>query len=63
MKKWYQSKTILFNTAALALSALEAKLHVLQPVLPVDIYAITAVVLPVANILLRTATNQPIAKK
>lgn len=60
MKKWYQSKTILLNTAALTLAALEAKLNILQPVLPIDIYAITAVALPVANIFLRTITTQSI---
>lgn len=61
-KKWYKSKTLMFNVFCAALAALEASAGVLQPLLPVSVYAILSVVLPVGNAMLRIVTNQGLSK-
>lgn len=62
-KPWYQSKTIWFNVVAAALAAAGAATDVLQPVLGENgIYVMIAGVLPVANMILRAATSQPLGK-
>lgn len=60
-KPWYRSKTVLLNAAALVLAIAEVNLGVLQPLLPVNVYALLAFLLPIANGLLRMVTNQPVA--
>lgn len=57
-KPWWQSKTLLLNAAAAALVALESGTGVLQPLLPVNLYAALAVGLPVVNAALRVVTTQ-----
>jgi hypothetical protein len=60
-KPWWKSKTLWLNLIAAALIALEAEFSLLQPLLPGNVYAYFAVVLPVANALLRVITVAPIA--
>lgn len=61
MKPWYRSRTIWANAAVAALIALEAKFSMLAPVLPVNVYAVIAVALPVLNTVLRVVTTQGVA--
>lgn len=58
MKPWYQSKTIIVNVIAAGLAALEATTGLLQPYVPVNIYAAIAVGLPVVNAMLRVITSK-----
>lgn len=59
-KAWWKSRTLRLNALAAALVVLEANTGVLQPVLPVNFYAVLAVALPVLNAVLRVATRQPL---
>lgn len=59
-KSVIESKTMLLNAAVLACATLESQLHILQPLLPVNVYAVMVVVLPVANMLLRAVTSTQI---
>ncbi|NLR73564.1 hypothetical protein [Leeia aquatica] len=61
-KRWFTSKTIWLNVIAAGLVALEAGWGVLQPVLPVNFYALMATLLPVANAVLRVLTQQGISR-
>jgi heme A synthase len=63
MKPWWSSRTLWLNAVAVALVALEAQFGVLQPLLPVNLYAAVAVVLPVANAVLRLLTSTAIAMR
>jgi hypothetical protein len=56
------SRTLWFNAVALALTAAESQLNVVQPLLPVNVYALVAFVLPVVNGVLRLVTSQPLAQ-
>ncbi len=60
-KPWWQSKTLWLNLIAAALIALEAQFTLLQPYLPGNVYAWFAVVLTVANSVLRVITAAPLA--
>ena len=63
-KPWYTSKTIWLNVAVAALAAVEAATGAMQPVLGDNgVYAIIAGGLPVANMILRAMTSQPIGKQ
>ncbi len=57
-KCWWKSRTLWVNAIAAALVALEASTGVLQPRLPVNLYAALAVALPVINAVLRVLTTQ-----
>lgn len=62
-KPWYQSKIIIINALAAALTALEASTGILKPVLgDSGLYIALAVGLPVINAALRTVTIQPLGK-
>lgn len=60
-KPWWRSRTLWLNALVLALAAAEAQVGVLQPWLPVNVFALIAFCLPVANALLRFATVQAVA--
>jgi len=62
MKKWYQSKTILFNILMAGLIALEAGLSQLSALVPANWYAIIAIILPVGNAILRVISTTGIEK-
>lgn len=61
MKSWKRSKTLIFNALVLALAAAESQLHMIQPLLPVNFYAVIAFALPVINAGLRVITSQALA--
>ena len=56
-KVWWESKTLWVNAIAAMLVALEAGTGVLQPMLPVNLYTVLAVGLPIVNALLRVITT------
>lgn len=56
-KVWWKSKTMWVNAIAAMLVALEAGTGVLQPMLPVNLYTVLAVGLPIVNALLRVITT------
>lgn len=59
--KWLgHSRTVWLNAALVALAFLEENTGLLQPLLPVDFYAALAVLIPLANIVLRVLTSQPV---
>jgi hypothetical protein len=60
-KPWWTSRTLIFNALALALLMAESQLQMLQPVLPVNAYAVAAFALPIVNLVLRTITTTSIA--
>lgn len=57
-KPWWRSRTLWFNAVCAALATAEASYGVLQPLLPVPVYALLSVALPVGNALLRVLTTQ-----
>jgi hypothetical protein len=57
MKPWWRSRTLWLNAIAVALLALEARFALLQPLLPVNVYALFATALPVVNAVLRLITT------
>lgn len=62
-KPWYQSKTIWVNVAVASLAAVEAATGALKPALGDNgVYAIIAAGLPLANMILRVMTSQPLGK-
>lgn len=62
MKKWYRSKTIIFNAAVAALAALESVTGVLEPFIGHSFYAALCVLLPVGNAVLRIISSEAITK-
>lgn len=63
MKKcWWKSRTLRVNAIVLALTAAEAKLNLLQGVLPGGLYAWVAFGLPVINGVLRFVTTTAVGK-
>lgn len=61
-KPWWKSRTLIINAAFAGLIALEASMHVLQPLLPVNFYALVAGLLPVINAIMRVVTTQGLGK-
>lgn len=61
-KPWWKSRTLWLNAAVLAFAALEAGLQVLQPLLPVNVFTLVALVLPVLNMVLRTVTTTAVGR-
>lgn len=59
-KKWYQSKTMLFNLLVASMLLIEQNLNFLQPLLPINIYALLSFVVPLVNVWLRVITTQGI---
>ena len=56
-KPWWRSRTLWFNLVVGLLAAAEAGLGLLQPVLPVNAYAVLAFGLAVGNAGLRVVTS------
>ena len=61
-KPWWLSRTLIVNALLLSLAAAESQLQVLQPLLPVNVYALLAFVLPIVNAALRVVTTQPLGR-
>lgn len=59
-KPWYLSRTLLLNALVLALAGAESQLNLLQPLLPVNVYALVAFALPIANGVLRLVTSSAV---
>lgn len=57
-KPWWRSRTLWVNALVLLAAAAETQLQLLQPLLPVNIFALVAFGLPLVNVLLRTVTQQ-----
>ena len=62
MKKWYKSKTILFNLISMMLIGAEANFALLQPMLGDSAYGVTLFVITMVNIGLRTITTSAVTK-
>lgn len=62
MKPWYKSKTIWFNILVAGLAALEGGFSMLQPMLPVNTYAILSTILVVGNAMLRVISVSKLTK-
>ena len=56
-KAWWKSRTLWVNAVAAMLIALEAGTGILQPLLPINLYTVLAVGLPIINALLRVITT------
>ena len=63
MKKWWKSKTVLFNLAMTILAASEAAFPVIQPILPVSVHGIILFALTVGNVALRFISTQTIVDR
>lgn len=59
-KKWYHSKTMLFNLLVASMLLIEQNLNFLQPLLPINIYALLSFVVPLVNMWLRIITTKGI---
>lgn len=55
-----RSRTLWLNALALALALAESQLQLLQPLLGVNAYALLAFFLPIANVMLRMVTSEPL---
>jgi hypothetical protein len=62
MKKWWKSKTIIFNMVMAGLVTLEATMSQLSALVPANWYAIISIILPVGNAMLRIITTTGIQK-
>lgn len=62
MKKWYKSKTMIFNLLSLGLLGVEQNFALLQPVLGEGTYGVVLFVVTMANIGLRTITTTAVGK-
>lgn len=60
-KSRLRSRTHWVNLLAIALMGAETQLNILQPLLPVNVYALVAFLLPVANLVLRELTDRGVA--
>jgi len=56
-KPWWMSRTLWLNALVLVLAYAESQLHVLQPLMPVNVYAVLTFGLPLVNMALRAVTT------
>lgn len=62
MKKWYKSKTIVFNLVSALLVGGEQYFSLLQPILEDKTYGAMLFAITMANIFLRTITTTGVTK-
>ncbi len=62
-KKWYKSKTIIFNMFAIALASVEQNFMIIKENFDINIFLVLSVAVPTINFYLRTITSKPIEKK
>lgn len=55
-----ESKTYLVNVLALVLAGVEQQFHVLQPLVPVNVYVLIGFLLPIANLIVREYTDRAV---
>jgi hypothetical protein len=60
-KPWWLSKMLWFNFIAVALAAVEANLHVIQPQMSANFYEVFSFGVAVGNAALRFITTSPLA--
>lgn len=63
IKRIAKSKTMWLSVIGAVVITLEASLGILQPVLPVNAYAVISVILAVGGAVLRVVTTQPLNEK
>lgn len=63
MKNALQSKTLWFNAALGAVAALEGSFELLQPHMPINVFASLTVILTVGNAALRAVTSSKLQFK
>lgn len=61
-KAWWKSRTIRINVLIGVLAAAESQLHLIQPLLPVNFFALVAFALPLVNTALRILTVQAVGR-
>lgn len=61
-KCWWRSRTLWFNAVMGGLTALEASVGLIQPLVPGNIYGYGVLVLTIGNAMLRIITTQALAK-
>lgn len=59
-KSRLKSRTHLINLAIMALAGAETQFHFIQPLLPVNVYALFSLLLPVTNMVLRENTDRAV---
>lgn len=62
-KAWWKSRTIRVNLLIGVLAAAESQLHLIQPLLPVNFFALVAFCLPLVNTALRILTVQAVGRR
>lgn len=62
MKKWYKSKTIIFNVLITVLLVAEQSFSLLQSVLGESVYGVVLFTLTIGNVILRTVTNTSVVR-
>lgn len=62
-RAWWKSWTLWINFVFLLLAQAEAQIGLLREVLPINVYALIAIVLPPLNIALRAITTAPLGKR
>lgn len=62
-KAWWRSRTVWANLLIGVLLLAETNLHLLQPLLPLNVYQLTAFVLPILNLFLRAITRTGIGRR
>ena len=55
-KKWYKSKTVWFNLLVASMLLIEQNINLLQPLLPINLYALVSFIVPLVNVWLRVVT-------
>jgi hypothetical protein len=60
-KPWWHSRTLWVNVLVFVLAAAESRLGLLQPLLPVNVYELLALLLPVVNAWLRLVTTRAVS--
>ena len=61
-KKRRHSKTYWVNGLTLLLTAAETQFHILQPLVPVNLFLVVTFTLPIVNLWLREVTVRPVGR-
>ena len=61
-KHWLRSKTMWVNIGVASFALAEVNFHLLQPLLPVNVFQVIAFALPIVNLVLRSITNKGLTR-
>lgn len=61
-KKWYKSKTMWFNLLVASMLLIEQNINLLQPLLPINLYALVSFIVPLVNMWLRVVTTNGVMR-